>query len=263
MPYTGAMKEQRQNEILKLVMQDGSVQTDALVRRLGVSVQTVRRDLAELEATGLLRRVYRGAVLAADGGRVTEFAQWQSRLEAQRAEKERIAEHVAALVPDGAVLAADTGTTIYAAALRLAALRSRLTVISNDMRVAQAFSENLTNTVFLVGGLLTESEQYTSGAFAEQFLDHFTQVDYFLLAADGVSAESGITSANAAINAMKQRLMAKAARTVALADHSKFGRQTLFHTCGVDAPHLLVTDTGVPAPVLRALRGAGARVETV
>lgn len=107
------MKSVRQNGTMKLLLMERSLKTEDLARRLNVSVETIRRDINELEAEKVIKKVYGGIELIPDSRRVTEMAEWEARLTNCHTEKVQIASRALEFIPDGATVALDIGTTTY------------------------------------------------------------------------------------------------------------------------------------------------------
>ena len=143
------LSSQRERAILQLLQETGSARIESLATRLGVTDETIRRNLKRLQAQGMVTRVH-GGVHLKDWGPEASFAQ---RMVQNPGPKRRIAEAVARMLPDGASLFLDVGsTTAYVAqALRV---RRELLVVTNSLAVAQALTGVNGNQVFMAGGEL-------------------------------------------------------------------------------------------------------------
>src|SRR6476620_3863779 len=126
------LARQRQAFILDRVREDGAVKVSDLVRELGVSDMTVRRDLEILDERGLLEKVPGGAT-SVSGSAVFEPG-FAAKSALQQSEKDAIAEAAVALVEPGIAIAVSAGTTTYALAHRLANVPG-ITVVTNSVRV--------------------------------------------------------------------------------------------------------------------------------
>ena len=151
------LARQRQAFILDRVREDGAVRVADLVRELGVSDMTVRRDLEILDERGLLEKVHGGATSIAGTALFEPGFALKSAL--QQSEKDAIADAAAALVEPGMAIAVSAGTTTYALAQRLA-LVPGLTVVTNSVRVADVLHQNgrADQTIILTGGVRTPSD---------------------------------------------------------------------------------------------------------
>ncbi len=254
------MKTKRQNDIMKLLAAKRSLRTDWLVQHFGVSIETIRRDIHELENLGMVKKVYGGIQLASDDLLVSDLQSWNNRMDNCLAEKQSIAQQTLELIPDRSTIVLDIGTTTYALS-RLLSARQDLTVITCSLRIASELSRNTDHCIYVIGGRLQKGEQVTMGSFARSFLDNFASIDLFLCGADGISLDTGITEFSEAIADIKKYLVSLSARTILLADHSKFGKKSLFRCCSVADVDTLVTDGQVPPRYLDAFEKAG--VETI
>ena len=158
------LARQRQAFILDRVREDGAVRVADLVRELGVSDMTVRRDLEILDERGLLEKVHGGATSIA-GSAVFEpgFAVKSSL---QQAEKDAIADAAVGLAEPGMAVAVSAGTTTYALAQRLANVPG-ITVVTNSIQVADVLHRvgRSDQTIILTGGVRTPSDALV-GPFA-------------------------------------------------------------------------------------------------
>lgn len=247
------MKTKRQHEILKLLMLKRSLRTDQLVEQFGVSIETIRRDISELERGGLVKKVYGGIKLVTGDTRITVWGSWNQRLAACHAEKMAIAGRTLDMIPDGSTIALDTGTTVYEFS-RLLVAKQNLTIITNSLKIASELSQNTQHTIYTVGGAMQRGEIVTVGTFACGFLDNFAAIDYFICSADGITSESGITEFNESMVDVKRRMVAIADKTIAMVDSSKFGKKALFKSCATQDIDILVTDPGAPEMYLEAIR---------
>lgn len=255
------MKNTRQKQIMNLLLKDGQVGTGDLMERFGVSIETIRRDYNELEREGALKKTYGGAVLAANSRGITEVADWQERMRVSTREKALIGRKAAEYIPDGCVLATEVGTTVFELARHLEH-KNNLTVLTNDLYVAQELFRNRTNRVYLAGGFLT-SPYYTAGPLSRRAIEEFASIDVFIISTEGATLAEGLTTPNAEVNDLKRLYLQKAAKTIAVIDHTKFGRKAIFHTCDFSAVDLLITDDRAPLPMLRKIREKGVEVVVV
>src|SRR5579859_3207766 len=136
----GLLAEQRRAAIAAEVRARGGVRVTDLVLRFGVSDMTVRRDLDALARDGLLEKVHGGAVALGESS--AHEPGFEAKRTLETADKEAIAEAAAALVPRGGAVALSAGTTTFALARRLTDV-SDLTVVTNSMRIAELFAQQI------------------------------------------------------------------------------------------------------------------------
>lgn len=253
------MKYERQNAIIKLLMSKRSMRTDQLVQQFGVSIETIRRDINDLERMGAIKKVYGGVQIASDDLLVSDLKNWSSRMRTCQEEKQMIARHAVELIPDHSTIALDIGTTTNALAHLLSA-KQNLTIITSSIRIAGDLSRGTDHCIYIIGGRLHNREQVSMGAFARSFLDHFASIDLFLCGADGISLDSGITEFSEGAADIKRHLISIAHRSILLADHSKFGKVSLFKCCSLSEVDTLITDRNTPPRFLDGVRKFGTEV---
>lgn len=228
------------------------LKTEQLVRQFGVSIETVRRDINELERGGLVKKIYGGIRMVASDMRISVMESWNKRLETCHEEKVAIVGRTLEMIPDNSTIALDTGTTVYEFS-RLLGSKKNLTIISNSLKIASELSQNTQHTIYSVGGVLHRGEIVTVGTFALGFLDNFASIDIFVGSADGITPENGITEFNESMVDVKRRMVAIADRTIAMIDHSKFGKKALFKSWNIQDIDILVTDRQAPRKSLDAI----------
>jgi len=237
----------RHEEILRRVGADGGAVVGDLATALGVSHETVRRDLKALAARGLLAVVHGGAV----PHRSAEPA-FAERAEENAAGKAAIARAAAALVPDGSVLLIDSGTTTLAFAQALEGKRG-LTVCTSSLAVALHLARHSSHAIHVLGGEVDRTEEATGGVDAMAAIERF-RVDLAFIGAGGLTAEGDITDYSRAGAEQRRRMMAAAARSWVLMDRTKFGRLTPVRLdTGGDRPVGLIVDAEPPVAARRAL----------
>ncbi len=239
---------------MKLLMLRQHVKTEELVEEFNVSIETIRRDINDLVRQGMVMKMYGGIKVVHNDTRITVQESWNKRMRACHAEKIAIVSRALEVVPDGATIALDTGTTVYEFSRMLGSKRN-LTIITNSLNVASELSQNTQHTVYSVGGVLNRGEIVTVGTFACGFLDNFTSIDLFICSADGITPENGITEFNENMVDIKRRMAALSDRIIALVDHSKFGRKSLFKSIASEDIDMLVTDAKTPRKEIEAYRG--------
>jgi DeoR family transcriptional regulator, fructose operon transcriptional repressor len=209
------------------------------VTNLGVSRETVRRDIQWLAARGELRRVHGGVVAITPEPEPPIAIREQVRLE----EKRDIARAAARLLEPGQTLFIDAGSTVSALARELATL-SGLTVVTNSFDVATIVgggARHRANRVVVLGGTLGEAMPATFGATTvAEVLRH--RADIALLSPVGMDHLRGATSFDHDEAEVARAMATNAKRVFILADHSKIGQTSRVAYCGVDHVDTLITD---------------------
>src|SRR5512141_1571324 len=247
------LARQRQSIILDRVREDGAVRVADLVRELGVSDMTVRRDLEVLHERGLLEKVHGGATSIARNALFEPGFAAKSAL--QQSEKDAIADAAVALAQPGMAIAVSAGTTTYALAQRLANVPG-LTVVTNSVRVADVLYQagRPDQTIILTGGVRTPSDALV-GPFAVAAL-RTVHVDLVFVGVHGMAPHSGFTCPNL-LEADTDRALIDAGRSlVVVADHSKWGVIGISSIARLDQADVLITDSGLEPDARAILTGA-------
>jgi DeoR/GlpR family transcriptional regulator of sugar metabolism len=243
------LARQRQTFILDRVREDGAVRVTDLVRALGVSDMTVRRDLERLHERGFLEKVHGGATAIAHNAMFEPGFAAKSAL--QQREKDAIADAAVALVEPGMAIAVSAGTTTYALAQRLASVPG-LTVVTNSVRVGEVLYQagRPDHTIILTGGVRTPSDALV-GPFAVAAL-RTVHVDLVFVGVHGMDPHSGFTCPNL-LEADTDRALVDAGRSlIVVADHSKWGVIGISSIARLDQADVLITDAGLE-PEARAI----------
>lgn len=252
----------RKAQLAAYVAETGQVTVGELAERFGVSIDTVRRDLDQLSADGVLVRTYGGAVSLSTVPRTDSAV--DQRLTFQAEEKEKIATLAAALVQDGSTIMINGGTTTLALARSLRRHRD-LTVATNNLLVPAALPPTAIRDIYVFGGAVRSLTLATIGPVSFRSnggaeLD--ISCDLALIGVGAVSADAGYTTSNLAEAAMMQEMISRAARVAILADSSKFGRRLFAQVSELGSADYLITDA-VPPPDLRdALAANGVELIT-
>jgi DeoR family fructose operon transcriptional repressor len=247
----------RKAQLAAHVADAGQVTVGELAERFGVSIDTVRRDLDQLSADGVLVRTYGGAVSLSTAFRTDSAVDQRLALLAE--EKEQIAALAATLVQDGSTIMINGGTTTLALARSLRQHRD-LTVATNNLLVPGALPPTAIRDVYMFGGAVRTLTLTTIGpvsfrATGGAELD--ISCDLALIGVGAVSADGGYTTSHLGEAAMMQEMISRAARVAILADSSKFGRQLFAQVSELGSADYLITDT-MPPPDLRDALAANA-----
>jgi DeoR family fructose operon transcriptional repressor len=243
----------RKAQLAAYVADTGQVTVGELAERFGVSIDTVRRDLDQLSADGVLVRTYGGAVSLSTISRTDRAV--DQRLALMEQEKEKIAALAAALVQDGSTIMINGGTTTLAVARNLGQHRD-LTVATNNLLLPGALPPTAVRDIYVFGGAVRTLTLATIGPVsfrANGGAELDISCDLALIGVGAVSAEAGYTTSNLAEAAMMQEMISRAARVAILADSSKFSRRLFAQVSELGAADYLITDTAPPADLREAL----------
>lgn len=247
--------DQRKQQLISALRRDGRIDATRIANEMGVTGETIRKDLIVLERQGLLRRVHGGAV-------PVDYLSYEPAVDTRTdflAEKTRIVTAAIAHLPARGSVLIDAGSTTAHFAEVFPSDRE-LTIYTNALPLAMNLLSRPQLTVYTLGGRIrsktfAQVDDWAIRALAE------INVDVAFLGANGVSTHRGLTTPSPAEAAVKRRMLTCAQRTILLADHSKFGAVTGTQYGRLDDLDLLITDTGVAAGQLAELRAAGTTVE--
>ena len=244
---------QRKQLILSRLTRDGQFVAKTFSEELGISEDTVRRDLRELAAEGLLQRVHGGALPAS-------AAVGDMRVRAQLAtdDKRLLGRAGAALVQAGQVVFLDGGTTSLQVVQHLP-LDLQATVVTHSPTVAVALSEHLNIEVLLLGGRLFRHSMVAVGASVIEAITR-VRADLYLMGVTGVHAEAGLTTGDFEEAAVKRALHERAAETVVLATLDKLGAASAFTVAPLNALATLVVPANIPDRVSDSLQSTGVKL---
>lgn len=240
--------EIRKEVILERLGRDQRVSVLELSSEFGVSGETIRRDLKDLEAEGAVRRVHGGAIPA---GRTADTPITE-RIQFNALQKDEVATLARGLINDDCVIFLDTGTTTLALARRLIGFK-KLKLYTNSLRIAQAACEHFGVRVQMTPGSLRPVEQdlvgYETISYIQQF--HF---DMVFMGAAAINADYGFMDFEEDEARIRQVLLKQTSRSVVIADHSKFGKVGNVITAPFGSVNTLVTDRRPPEDIAGAVR---------
>ncbi|MEU1706380.1 DeoR/GlpR family DNA-binding transcription regulator [Streptomyces sp. NPDC005706] len=246
---------ERQQEILRLARDGGRVDVLSLAEEFQVTAETIRRDLKALDRAGLVRRVHGGAIPV---GRLDFEPDLTERESTAADEKDRIAKAALAELPAGGTLILDAGTTVA----RLAAaipLESALTVVTHSLPIAARLADHPGIQLHLIGGRVRHRTRAAVDAWALRAYGEI-RADVLFVAANGFSAEHGLTTPDLAEAAVKRAAVAAARRVVLLADSAKHGQEHFARFGGLSDVDLLITDNGLSREDAAVIERGGTEV---
>jgi DeoR/GlpR family transcriptional regulator of sugar metabolism len=252
------LKEERLQQILDAVHENGRVTVAELGLRFEVSEITIRRDLRELAEQGLLRRAHGGALSTAPTSPDPPVIR---RMSERNAYKERIGQAAAKLVADGeSVFIGSGSTTAYT--IRHLAQHKDLTVVTNALNVATELASAEHITVVVLGGMLRASELSLIGHITEQALKE-VRVDKAIIGIPAISLEAGLTNDYLPEVMTDRAIIDAAAKLILVADHTKFDKVSSAYLAPFERVDTLVTDDQVETDVIHDIRALGVSVVVV
>ncbi|WP_447039193.1 DeoR/GlpR family DNA-binding transcription regulator [Streptomyces sp. DSM 118878] len=249
---------ERQQEILRLARDGGRVDVLSLAEEFQVTAETIRRDLKALDRAGLVRRVHGGAIPA---GRLDFEPDLAEREGTAADEKDRIARAALAELPAEGSVILDAGSTVARLAAALP-LESTLTVVTHGLPTAARLADHPGIQLHLIGGRVRQRTRAAVDAWALRAYGEI-RADVLFLAANGFSADAGLTTPDLAEAAVKRATVAAARRVVLLADSAKHGQQHFARFGDLTDVDLLITDTGLDPADAAAIERDGTEVVRV
>ena len=244
---------ERRDLLLRRLDRDGKLVARDLAAELGVSEDSVRRDLRDLAAAGLCQRVYGGAVPASRA-----LVDYAARASVEPESKQRVAARAAALISPGDRVILDGGTTTLAV-VRALPPSLTATVITHSPTIAAALVDHPGVEILLLGGRIYKHSAVACGAATAEAAAGIS-ADLFLLGVTGVHPDAGLTTGDAEEAAMKRTLAGRAGDTYVLASAEKVGAISAYRVLDLSEVTALVTDTEPDNPWLDQLRDRGPQV---
>jgi DeoR family transcriptional regulator, fructose operon transcriptional repressor len=245
---------ERRQEIATLIEERGRGDVTELANRFGVTPETIRRDLTELEQRRFLRRVHGGAISI---HRFPSEPAVAEKAAAMAAEKAAIAAAALSFVPEDGSVALDAGTSTLALA-RIFPERE-LTVFTHSVAVALELADRRELQLYVVGGRVrTRTLANVDDWALRQLAD--LRVDVAFVGTNGFSVERGLSTPDPAEAAVKRAICEAADQTVVLADHTKLAQESAVRFAAVDEFDVLISDRGLAEADRRALEETGVEV---
>lgn len=241
---------QRRDLLLSRLEADGRLVAKDIAAELGISEDSVRRDLRELAAAGLCQRVYGGALPISPA--IVDHA-GRERVEPES--KQRVAAAAARLIEPDSTAIIDGGTTAIAV-VRALPRTLAATIVTHSPTVAAALVDHPHVEILVIGGRLFKHSLVTCGAAAVEAARGIT-ADVFLLGVTGVHHEVGLTTGDADEAAMKRTLARQAADTYVMASAEKIGAASRFPVLPLGDITAVLTDADPASPAMRQLAASG------
>lgn len=229
-------KQQRRDELYRIIIAQGSAQVKELAELLQVTTETIRKDLNYMDAQGLIIKNH--------GGAEVKNTYYQLPLDIKMSEhvyeKQLIAQKALEYIQDNTVIFLDPGsTTLYLA--KYLRLRKGLTIITNSLAIASMVSET-NHKLIIAGGLLQKQGKAAIGGFTNQIIDA-VHIDIAFMGCDGFLDSLGPATFSHEEMEVKQHVLHKAKKKILICDSSKFRKSssyTFAHWADYD---VLITDT--------------------
>lgn len=241
------LKEERHKTILNEVDLHNRILLTDIAETLDVSIDTIRRDVKELDAGNKLRKVHGGAISL---GFMTNSAR-NTNIYAL-AHKEIIAKKAANMLRDGAVIFIDGGTTCLELA-RIIPENLDLTCFTISLPVAMELANKSNINVISIGGQISKEAQIAIGANAIHNLSEI-KVDYSFIGTGYVDAQYGLTEFDWDIVQTKKAVIKASKKTVLLSISEKLNSQHRYKTCDLNAINTMITELDPNDSLLKAFK---------
>ncbi len=245
----------RHSAILRILREEGTCTVAGLAARLGVSLETIRRDVKPLAQVGELLKMHGAVTLPYQVGE----APFERRMRDHAGAKRAIAVEAARGIEDGDSVMLDTGTTTSLLGRELLK-KHGLTVVTNSSDIARTLATVNGNTVYMAGGELRGDNGAAFGRSAIDFISHF-KVRHAVISIGALDAATGPMDYSLEEAEFARRVLTRGEKRIVVTDASKFGRTALVKVCGFADFDTLIADRPAPDDLAAALSAGG--VETV
>ena len=249
------LTEERRQRVMEILNRENAVQVEDIAEKFDVSVATVRRDLTALEAEGLLRRVYGGAVPVRKP--IDSNAAFQIRSCQNPREKAAIGRLAASLVRPGDTILLDVGTTTLEVAKALKH-RSDITVLTNSLSILNALVDSELN-VYSLSGRMRKDEYAFEGRLVANTLQSF-HISKVFIGCGGYSLEYGITEHIYESAQNREFFIEQSDAAIQVADSGKFGVNTTVLVENSNMVKTIVTDSNLPFQMQEDIRQRGIKL---
>lgn len=248
--------ETRKQKILEMVQSNGSVSTSELVKVVGASPITLRRDLAILDSMGLVKRTHGGATSKDIESRME--ASFFEKVRQNLEEKVGIAKKASEMIQVGDTIMLDAGTTTFQIAKQIKD-KMDIHVLTNSVYSLLELAESSGIEVSLTGGSLRRISRSLIGPLSINSLKNI-RVGKLFLGATGVSLDQGLTSPNMTEAQTKSAMIHSADNVILVVDYSKFEKTALGKFGELEEIQVLITDKKAPSDIIKAIIEKGVEV---
>jgi DeoR family transcriptional regulator, glycerol-3-phosphate regulon repressor len=246
--------EDRHAQILAMVRKRGFVTNEALAQHFGVTVQTIRRDLAALADAAKITRFHGGAGLPSS----VENIDYTTRKVLNLGEKRRIAKLVAQHIPSHSSLFINIGTTTEAVARELLN-HEELRFVTNNLNVALLLAGNPHFNIVIAGGTVRSRDGGVVGQSANDMIAQF-RVDYAVIGISGIDEDGTLLDYDYDEVRAAQTIVKNARQVFLVADHTKFSRRPLVRAGSITEVSALFTDQPVSKRLQELLSSSGVKI---
>lgn len=248
----------RYDTIIQLLKTNGYLNVGELCDKLKVSPATIRRDLTSLEQKSLLKRISGGAILVR-----TSVSRYDTPADPLIEEKKKIALQAVSYIEPGMTIFIDSGTTNNEIAKLFLDIHN-IFVVTNSIHIAYLmYSNNKGSSVFVCGGNDgLNGGASIAGSMMDTVISHF-RADLFFMGASSIDLDFGVTDRYIPFANIKKAMMRCSAKTVLVAEHSKYGTINKAFVSDIDAVDRIITGSDLPEKYVRGLGEKGVGLDLV
>lgn len=229
----------RASYILKTVSKAGQVSVTDLAQDLKVSVETIRRDLKDLDLKGELVRVHGGAMCKTYRDEGTSF---NNRASSNINDKMHLVEQVVANIYEGSVIGLDASSSSWLVAQAMPDIQC--TVVTNSINNINVLSGKRNITIISLGGYFSEKYKAFYGMLTKSTLSDMA-LDLCVISCSGFDEESGVWDSNEYNYEIKKTFINVSEKVILLADKSKYKKKSLLRICGLDEIDILISNATI------------------
>ncbi len=249
------LKKKRQAHIMEVLIKEEAMSVSELAELLDVSSVTIRKDLNELEQAGKLYRSHGKARI------INPFTLNRSVSEKEKMapeQKDAIGREAAKLIDRDDSIIIASGTTVHALARNIKPIH-RLTVVTASLQVSVILSQDESNDIIQLGGMLRHSSLSVVGQYSKSILENCSFSKLFI-GVDGIDFNYGFTTTDMREAELNQQMMRAAQKVIVLADSTKFGRRGFAKIGNIEDIDMIITDSGVNPNVVKQIEEHGIEV---
>jgi DeoR family transcriptional regulator of aga operon len=251
-PQTLSKGELRREKVLNFLKTHGRITLQEMIDGFDCSEATARRDLDLMEKSGVIIRTLGGALY--EGGTYSREVPFHEKKQHLWLEKEAIAAKAASLVNVGDIVGLTGGTTTF---LIAKALKDKpgITVVTNAVNIAVELAEAEGIQVVVTGGVMRNKSFELCGPLAEKMLEEINITKMFI-GIDGIKAEQGLTTYSELEAQIAKLLIKCSSQSIAVFDHTKADRASLFHIAPLTSIHACVTDADLDDNLMKEIKNS-------
>lgn len=249
------LKKKRQAHIMEVLIKEEAMSVSELAELLDVSSVTIRKDLNELEQAGKLYRSHGKARI------INPFTLNRSVSEKEKMapeQKDAIGREAAKLIDRDDSIIIASGTTVHALARNIKPIH-RLTVVTASLQVSVILSQDESNDIIQLGGMLRHSSLSVVGQYSKSILENCSFSKHFI-GVDGIDFNYGFTTTDMREAELNQQMMRAAQKVIVLADSTKFGRRGFAKIGNIEDIDMIITDSGINPNVVKQIKEHGIEV---